>query len=123
MNAESFVKEVHQTVAIPLRIISQKEEGAIAFFSAASSAGSETPDELVVWDIGTGSFQLTIGETENDIVVFMGNMGAVPFKNYITMSYKAMILRLFPAFIRLERKITSQPIGSQEPLLERLSRS
>lgn len=80
-NGEAFAREVCQKTNIPLRIISQKEEGAIAFFSAAS--GMQNKDELIVWDIGTGSFQLTVAESDDDIVVFMGSLGSIPFKNYI----------------------------------------
>ncbi|MBY0529615.1 MAG: hypothetical protein K2P51_05430 [Rhabdochlamydiaceae bacterium] len=83
MNGESFAKEVYEKTFIPLRIITQKEEGAIAYYSAASLIKDRPQEDLIVWDIGTGSYQITMENKEGDLSVFMGNVGAVPFKNYI----------------------------------------
>ncbi len=83
MNGEKFAAEVNEKTQIPLRIITQKEEGEIAFYSAASLVSDIPKEELVVWDIGTGSYQMSIGEKDQDLTVFMGSVGSVPFKNYI----------------------------------------
>jgi exopolyphosphatase/guanosine-5'-triphosphate,3'-diphosphate pyrophosphatase len=83
MNGEAFAQEVREKTSLGLRIIPQKEEGAIAFSSVASQNEGISPDHLVVWDIGTGSSQITVKSEEDDVSVFMGNMGSVPFRNYI----------------------------------------
>lgn len=81
-NAKNYVSEVAAQTGIRIQIIPQREEGEIAFFSAIASGGYQ-PEEVIVWDIGTGSLQMT---TANDdgLTVYMGeNMGSVAFKNYI----------------------------------------
>ena len=64
-------------------MISQREEGEIAFFSALASGGFD-PDEAVVWDIGTGSLQITAKNESGGLTVYMGEqMGSVAFKSYV----------------------------------------
>jgi exopolyphosphatase/guanosine-5'-triphosphate,3'-diphosphate pyrophosphatase len=85
-NQESFIQEIKVKTGLNVRVISQKDEAAIAFYSA-SALKSETPeDKLIVWDIGTGSSQITI-KKESNVVVAMSNVGSVPFKEYI-LTYK-----------------------------------
>jgi exopolyphosphatase/guanosine-5'-triphosphate,3'-diphosphate pyrophosphatase len=81
-NGYEFAAEIHTETGIPLRIISQKEEGEIAFNSAIA-AENFPKDKILVWDIGTGSFQMTVLNESNHLTVFMGEMGSVPFRNYI----------------------------------------
>lgn len=81
-NGIEFADTVAKTTGIPLTVISQKEEGEIAFYSASSSSG-KTPEDLLIWDIGTGSFQIAAADQEDDLLVYMQSMGSVPFKNYI----------------------------------------
>lgn len=82
-NAKEFVAEVEKETNIRVLIIPQREEGEIAFFSAMA-AGNFDPQEAVVWDIGTGSLQITTANQQNGLSVYMGeNMGSVAFKNYI----------------------------------------
>lgn len=81
-NSKQFVSKVEQLTQIPIRIISQREEGEIAFFSAVASG--YRPEEIIVWDIGTGSLQMTTLNEKGDVTVYMGEeMGAVAFKSYI----------------------------------------
>ncbi len=51
-----------------MQIIPQREEGEIAFFSALAS-GEINPEEAVVWDIGTGSLQITTANTSEGLTV------------------------------------------------------
>lgn len=81
-NGESFAASVREKTKIPLKIISQREEGILAFCSGVLGAERKA-DEVVVWDIGTGSFQMTALNGEGDPVVFMGGLGSIPFRNYI----------------------------------------
>jgi len=81
-NGKQFVAKVAQQTQIPVRIISQREEGEIAFFSAV--AAGYRPEEIIVWDIGTGSLQMTTQNEKGELTVYMGEeMGAVAFKSYI----------------------------------------
>lgn len=82
-NSQSFIKEIEKQTQIQIRIIPQREEGEIAFFSALAT-GEFKPEEVVVWDIGTGSLQLTTRNDSGDLSVYMGEqMGSVAFKSYI----------------------------------------
>lgn len=82
-NSKEFILEVKEESGIEVQIIPQREEGEIAFFSAIAS-GEFDPKNVVVWDIGTGSLQITTANTNGGLTVYMGEqMGSVAFKNYI----------------------------------------
>lgn len=82
-NSKGFISEIEKQTKIRVQIIPQREEGEIAFFSALAS-GEFNPEEAVVWDIGTGSLQMTTANASEDLTVYMGEqMGSVAFKNYI----------------------------------------
>lgn len=82
-NSKEFVAEIKKQTGISIQIIPQKEEGEIAFFSALAT-GEFDPAEVVVWDIGTGSLQITTRNSSDGLTVYMGEqMGSVAFKNYI----------------------------------------
>lgn len=82
-NSKEFISEIEKETKIRVRIIPQREEGEIAYFSALAS-GEFNPEEAVVWDIGTGSLQMTTANASDGLTVYMGEqMGSVAFKNYI----------------------------------------
>ncbi len=82
-NSKVFILEIEKEADIKVQIIPQREEGEIAFFSALAS-GEFNPEGAVVWDIGTGSLQITTANTSDGLTVYMGEqMGSVAFKNYI----------------------------------------
>lgn len=82
-NSKRFVSEIGKQTGIHIQIIPQREEGEIAFFSALAS-GEFNSEEVVVWDIGTGSLQMTTANSSEGLTVYMGEqMGSVAFKNYI----------------------------------------
>lgn len=82
-NSKGFISEIDKQTNIHVQIIPQREEGEIAFFSALAT-GEFNPTEAVVWDIGTGSLQITTANATQELTVYMGEqMGSVAFKNYI----------------------------------------
>jgi exopolyphosphatase/guanosine-5'-triphosphate,3'-diphosphate pyrophosphatase len=81
-NASEYAKEVSEKTAIDIQIITQPEEGKIAFFSAIA-VNDVSPDDIVVWDIGTGSLQITTLTEEQNFCVLLGKMGSVPFRDYV----------------------------------------
>ena len=82
-NSKKFVSEIEQQTGLCVQVISQREEGEIAFYSALAK-GDLNPDEVIVWDIGTGSLQMTTASSDEGLTVYMGeDMGSVAFKNYI----------------------------------------
>lgn len=82
-NANDFINKVFLSTGIHIRIIPQREEGEIAFNSALAT-GNFDPNQLLVWDIGTGSMQMTVVNQNHDFTVYMGeHMGSVAFKSHI----------------------------------------
>lgn len=82
-NIKNFISVIKQETNIQVEVISQREEGEIAFFSAIASNECER-EKAVVMDIGTGSLQITTLNSEKELTVYMGEqMGSVAFKNYI----------------------------------------
>lgn len=81
-NGSEFANKVYESTGIPLKIISQKDEGLIAYDSALAVTHGD-PKQTIVWDIGTGSFQITMKHEDGQYEVFDKGLGAVPFKNEI----------------------------------------
>lgn len=82
-DSKAFITEIEKQTKIHVQIIPQREEGEIAFFSALAS-GEFSFKEAIVWDIGTGSLQITTANNNEGLTVYMGEqMGSVAFKNYI----------------------------------------
>lgn len=63
LNGKEFLERVHQATGISIHIVPQEEEGRIGFLSAVAASGLE-PDQVIAWDSGSGSFQMT---SENDM--------------------------------------------------------
>lgn len=82
-NGIEFAEEIFDSTGIDIQIISQKEEGDLAFASALAVINDQDAEEIVVWDIGTGSVQMSTLLSDENITVFKGELGSVPFKNYI----------------------------------------
>src|ERR1700722_19290455 len=69
-NGEWFAKQVQKEAHIPLKVIPQREEGVLAYYSGIAAIDYNT-DKVIVWDIGTGSFQMTTMNGSNELTVFM----------------------------------------------------
>lgn len=77
-NASEFVAEIANRSGIEVHIFEQIDEASLAFEQAVLHL--QVPKEdLVVLEIGTGSFQLTIEGKRSH----MGNLGSVPFNQQI----------------------------------------
>lgn len=83
-NSKQFVVAIEKETGIKVQIIPQREEGEIAFFSALASGEGHRSEEAIVWDIGTGSLQMTTANADHELAVYMGEqMGSVVFKNHV----------------------------------------
>jgi exopolyphosphatase/guanosine-5'-triphosphate,3'-diphosphate pyrophosphatase len=90
-NSKNFVTEIEKETGINIQIIPQREEGEIAYFSALAT-GELNTEEAVVWDIGTGSLQMTTTNADNELIVYMGEqMGSVALKTISFQLYKKTI--------------------------------
>jgi exopolyphosphatase/guanosine-5'-triphosphate,3'-diphosphate pyrophosphatase len=80
-NGDAFTAKILQETGINLAIIPQEMEGTLAFESA-TSAVTTNPDNIICWDIGTGSYQITTKKQAN-YQIFQGGLGSVPFQKLI----------------------------------------
>lgn len=81
-NADSYVKEIKLATGVDVKVISQDEEGFLAFQAALAKAPVKS-DKVVVWDIGGGSMQMTFQKKNDGYVVAKGGTASAPFKNLI----------------------------------------
>ncbi len=80
-NARIAAKFISKKIGSPLKIIDQKKEGLLGFL-AASSVTHYPENEIIVWDIGGGSQQITM-LNKSKAKVFLGKVASGSFKNYI----------------------------------------
>lgn len=80
-NLEAFRKKVKENLAIDIKVITQKEE-AILGFVAASNLTTKAMKDVIVWDIGGGSMQITSYDGKN-FEIYEGKHAAVTFKDYV----------------------------------------
>lgn len=81
-NADQFIQKIEKETGIKIYIIDQDLEGKLAFEAALNQMPVEATD-LVVWDIGGGSFQLTMQNKDGSYEIYRGHMASVPFKNKV----------------------------------------
>jgi exopolyphosphatase/guanosine-5'-triphosphate,3'-diphosphate pyrophosphatase len=60
-NREDVVEEVTRACGVPVEILSEQEEGRLAFIGAMRSAGHVTTGEVAVVDVGGGSTEIVHG--------------------------------------------------------------
>lgn len=73
-NGAEFIKKVREEIGIDLQLISQVEEGRVGFLTAVTASGQEA-SEIIAWDSGGASFQITT-EVEGKLVVYEGAWGS-----------------------------------------------
>lgn len=67
---------------IKINIISQEQEALIGFVGASQISDIDLKN-IVVWDIGGGSMQMTSYNGNGNFDIFKGKVASVSFKNYI----------------------------------------
>lgn len=92
-NAEQFAREIEQKTGVQVRIINQDEEGIMAFRGALAVTAVE-PNQVVTWDIGGGSMQLTTLTDEGTYLVEKGETASIPFKNAVIQEIQHRDLQL-----------------------------
>lgn len=75
-NGFAVLDKVESETGIKVKLLSQTEEGEIGFASAIA-ASNETKENLIVWDSGSGSFQLTTFRDGN-IEMYGEEFGSTP---------------------------------------------
>lgn len=80
-NVDYFIDRIQQETGVEVVVIDQELEGKLSF-EAASAKVDVDPTDLIVWDIGGGSIQLTNVDKYGNYIIYRGLEASVPFKNY-----------------------------------------
>jgi exopolyphosphatase/guanosine-5'-triphosphate,3'-diphosphate pyrophosphatase len=81
-NSQELFDKINKDFHVPVKLISQQEEGRLGFYTTAIMSEMD-PAKIVVWDIGAGSFQIT-AEMRNSIEVLKAPWGVVSTQNFVT---------------------------------------
>lgn len=73
-NGADFIRSVREESGINLQLISQEEEGKIGFATAVAASG-KSATQIIAWDSGGASFQISI-EVDDQLFVYKGPWGA-----------------------------------------------
>ncbi len=80
-NGKAFVQELKQDLKFDLNIVDQEYEARLGYVSALSQLGS-LPRDILVWDVGGASTQITYKNNEG-FKYFFPKLGSVSFKESV----------------------------------------
>jgi len=84
-NGELVAEMFSDKLDMSIRIISQEEEGKLAYYSALSqNPPSETATLPIVWDIGGGSMQITYKDTSDTFHIMEGEIASQTFQALVS---------------------------------------
>lgn len=107
-NGQQVIDRFNQQTQIQLRVISQEQEAELGFLSAKAALHDNTINnqDLLVWDIGGGSMQMTAIREQNGQPVtdiYQGKLASVTLKEFIISVLKNQ---------ELDKAASPNPIGS-----------
>jgi exopolyphosphatase / guanosine-5'-triphosphate,3'-diphosphate pyrophosphatase len=87
-NGHEALAKISQKTEMPFQLITAEEEAVLAFLAATSVLGSNGKD-LVVWDIGGGSLQFSMGADgpHRNLVISTGHEGVELFRRQIARQF------------------------------------
>ncbi|OFZ26169.1 MAG: hypothetical protein A2381_08615 [Bdellovibrionales bacterium RIFOXYB1_FULL_37_110] len=85
-NAIYFFSKIKSEIGIPVEIIDQSKEAELGLYSAATATGKKL-EEMIVWDIGGASMQITTIQN-GKVETYLGEMGAISFKDQVISRIK-----------------------------------
>lgn len=86
-NVEEYIDRIHRETDVDVHIIDQNLEGILGFEATAAKLKAH-PKNIVVWDIGGGSYQFTTLDEKNELLVYRGTDASIPFKNHVIKHIK-----------------------------------
>lgn len=97
-NGQQVIQLFNQQSSAHIRIISQQQEALLGFASARAALNQSgvQKDNILVWDIGGGSMQMTTWDEKNGHphpVIYQGKLASVTLKDYIVSLLKHQPLR------------------------------
>lgn len=72
-NGRAFIDRISRDLGVDLRVISQQEEGNIGFLTAVAASEKDSND-VIAWDSGGASFQISYRDGE-ELAVYQGPWG------------------------------------------------
>ncbi|BCS87915.1 Ppx/GppA phosphatase family protein [Pseudodesulfovibrio sediminis] len=81
-NGRAYCVQIAESVGIPCRILS-KQQAAMLSYHAVQQTMQQPDNNLVVWDIGAESMQMTTREQTGDLIFYIDPMASISFKNVI----------------------------------------
>jgi len=88
-NGQQVIDRFNQQALVSLKIISQQQEAELGFLSAKTALHEKNlkDEDLLVWDIGGGSMQMTTYRQQQGIKtvdIYQGKLASVTLKDFIT---------------------------------------
>jgi exopolyphosphatase/guanosine-5'-triphosphate,3'-diphosphate pyrophosphatase len=76
-----------RAIGVKIKVLSQEEEGLYGFYSVVKSRTTSDTDvqDIIVWDIGGGSFQLATLDENNKLHVYHGPHGVESFERELRL--------------------------------------
>ncbi len=86
-NGQEVLNRIKQETGITIHLASQEEEGKIGFQSAVAASGLN-PSQIIAWDSGSGSFQITTSR-EDHIDMYGAEFALVPALEVLVKEIRA----------------------------------
>ncbi len=83
-NASQFFQSIYSDLGIKIQVIAQKDEAILGLYSAMTKVPNK---QLIVWDIGGGSMQIT-SLRDGKILFFGGKLAAISFRDRVLKEIK-----------------------------------
>ncbi len=103
-NGKEFAEFMSKVFHFPIVVISQKEEAILGFIAAVKDEQAKL-ENIVVWDIGGGSMQITMLCHDNEYEIFCGDLASVSFTSYLIEKVKGL---------KISQVQTPNPISQEE---------
>lgn len=81
-NGRAYFVRIGERTGIKSRVISE-QQAAMLSYHAVQQHIAATPRELLVWDIGGGSMNMTARRTDGGLLFYLDSMASVSFKNAV----------------------------------------
>ena len=80
-NGKKFAEEISKTANFPVEVISQDREALLG--AQAARTKLQVNSNILVWDIGGGSQQMTFLDENSQSSIYYGDLASVSFKNKV----------------------------------------
>jgi exopolyphosphatase/guanosine-5'-triphosphate,3'-diphosphate pyrophosphatase len=81
-NGRAYFVRIRQETGIPSRVISEQQAAMLGYHAVRQELGDKAHD-LLVWDIGGNSMQMTIRKPDGGLLFYIDPMASIAFKNVV----------------------------------------